>query len=100
MRAAFSLAPLPNLEIAVATGFLEAGVNDRVSYSSGDVNAADNTLASDRSGFDGAPAGTSFGDNSSGVKRGSDHNCVNAPTLHGFGLAAVERTALGATAAK
>jgi hypothetical protein len=104
MRAAFSLAPLPDLEIAVATGTLETRVNDGVSFSSVGFNAAfDLTLASDRSGIDGAPAATSSRETSFAVKRVADHNCVNAQDLNRLGLAIIDFAVLGrslATAAK
>jgi hypothetical protein len=91
MRAAFSLAPLPDLEIAVATGTLEIRVNDGVSFSSVGFNAAcDVTLASNRSGIDGAPAATSSRETSFAVKRVTDHNCVNAQDLNRLGLAIID----------
>ena len=96
MRAAFSLAPLPDLEIAVATGTLETRVNDGVSFSSVGFNAAcDLTLASVRSGIDGAPAATSFRETSFGVKRVVDHNCVNAQDLNWLDLAIIDFAVLG-----
>ena len=105
MRAAFSLAPLPDLEIAVATGTLETRANDGVSFSSVGFNAAafDVTLASDRSGIDGAPAATSSRETSFAVKRVTDHNCVNAQDLNRLGLAIIDFAVRGrslATAAK
>ena len=91
MRAAFSLAPLPDLEIAVATGTLETRVNDRVSFSSVGFDAAfDLTLASDRSGIDGAAAATSSRETSCAVKRVTDHNCVNARDLNRLGPAIID----------
>jgi hypothetical protein len=104
MRAAFSLAPLPDLEIAVATGTLETRVKDGVSFSSVGFDAAfDLTLASDRSGIDGAPAATSSRETSFAVKRVADHNCVNAQDLNWHGLAIIDFAVIGrslATAAK
>jgi hypothetical protein len=92
MRAAFSLAPLPDQEIAVAIGIFEARVNDRISFSSGDFTVAfDGTLASDRSGICGAPAAPSSREGSSEVKRTGDHKRVNALPLNCLGLAIVER---------
>jgi hypothetical protein len=67
-------------------------MNDRISFSSGDVTVAfDGTLASDRSGIGGAPAAPSSRESSYEVKRTSDHNCVKAPPLNCFGLLVVER---------
>ena len=88
----------------MATGTFETRVNDRVSFSPGGFNAAfDVTLASDRSGIDGAPPATSSRERLFAVKRITDHNCVNAQDLNRLGLAIIDFAVLGhalATAAK